>query len=356
MRRHLLPRVLGLALTCVIGASMPARADEKSLLATDGTLYAVRSGLAADLGVSAPAIRPTDNLIEWASLSEDGKHAIGIIPNTVSANPKTNLDLAFDAQTGSLVLLWKEELSVLNVLHLGLFKGGTWKSLDLLPSLGVAHAYNPQMLLSHQTVHQLDEAGKDAWRTRAILSVIWWEESHLVQARYAPIFLDEDSSANDVVVYDLPAAVDSVGANSYGDASSAIYMYPSLQLEGPGGGVVASFTDIAKGKQFVVRVNYGSDLGAVSSKAWLRRRIPVFGVAMVAPMPIVSGNGMMSAVSTVIGPAYNPTFIWSTETAVKFLRFESATGKWSDVRSIAVGDDMPRDRAFRLVQEMASRN
>jgi len=103
------------------------RAEEKSLLATDGTLYSVRSGLAADLGVSAPGIQPSDNLIEWTSVAQDGKHALGIIPNTVSANTKTNLDLAFDTQSGSLVLLWKEELSVLNVLHLGLFRGGAWK-------------------------------------------------------------------------------------------------------------------------------------------------------------------------------------------------------------------------------------
>ena len=150
------PRALSLlfaaSLLVVLTGAAALRAEEKSLLATDGTLYSVRSGLAADLGVSAPGIRPSDNLIEWTSVAQDGKRALGVIPNTTSANAKTNLDLAFDTQSGSLVLLWKEELSVLNVLHLGLFKGGTWKSLDLLPSLGFAHAYNPQMLLSHQVI------------------------------------------------------------------------------------------------------------------------------------------------------------------------------------------------------------
>jgi hypothetical protein len=345
-----------LAASLLFAGAAGLRAEEKSLLATDGTLYSVRSGLAADLGVSAPGIRPTDNLIEWTSVAQDGKHALGIIPNTVSANTKTNLDLAFDSQSASLVLLWKEELSVLNVLHLGLFKGGTWKSLDLLPSLGFAHAYNPQMLLSHQTIHMLDEAGKDGWKTRSILSVIWWEESHVVQARYAPIFLDEDTSASDVAVYDLPKMVGSDGSEGYGDVSPATYVYPSLQLEGPGGGVLATFTDLAKNRDFVVRVNYPSDLGAVNSKSWLRRRIPVFGVALDAPLPIFGGNGMMSAVSTVIGPAYNPTLVWSEDAAVKFLRYDSATGKWGEVRSIPLGDDMSKDRALALVRDMASKN
>ena len=134
----------------------------------------MRSGSAADLGVAGAGILPTDNLIEWTSLAQDGTSALGVIPNTTSANAKTNLDLAFDAQSGSLVLLWKEEVSILTVLHLGVFKGGAWNSLDLLPNLGVAHAYNPQMLLSHQTVHMLDDAGNDVWKTRSLLSVIWW--------------------------------------------------------------------------------------------------------------------------------------------------------------------------------------
>jgi len=352
-----LPRVLALLFAALIVASGVAlRAEEKSLLAPDGTLYSVRSGLAADLGVSAAGINPGDNLIEWTFLAQDGKHALGIIPNTVSANPKTNLDLAFDAQSGSLVLLWKEDLSVLNVLHLGLFKGGAWKSLDLLPSLGFAHAYNPQMLLSHQVIHMLDDAGKDGWKTRSILSVVWWEESHTLQARYAPIFLDEDASASDVAVYDLPSMVDSEGAEGYGDTPPATYAYPSLQLEGPGGGILATFTDLNKGRDFVVRVNYPSDLGAVNSKSWLRRRIPVFGVALDAPMPIIDGSGMMSAVATVIGPSYNPTLVWSVEGAVKFLRYDTATGKWGNVRSIALGDDMSKDRAYALVRDMASKN
>jgi hypothetical protein len=212
------------------------------------------------------------------------------------------------------------------------------------------------MLLSHQTIHMLDDQEHDIWKTRSILSVIWWEESHLVQARYAPIFLDEDTSASDVAVYDLPAMVGSEGAESYGDVPAETYGYPSLQLEGPGGGIVATFTDLGKGRDFVLRVNYPSDLGAVNSKSWLRRRIPVFGVALDAPMPIINGSGMMSAVSTMIGPSYNPTLVWSEDTAVKFLRFDVATGKWGAVRSIALGTDMSKDRAYALIRDMASKN
>ena len=38
---------------------------------------------------------------------------------------------------------------------------GTWTITDLLPTAGFPHAYNPQMLLTHQPVHYLDSDGKD---------------------------------------------------------------------------------------------------------------------------------------------------------------------------------------------------
>ncbi|MEO8430531.1 MAG: hypothetical protein ABI592_03400 [Acidobacteriota bacterium] len=348
--------LLAAAALFVAVGSHALRADEKSLLAPDGTLYNVRSGRAADLGVAGDGIRPDDNLIEWSSLTQDGQRKMGLVPNTVSANLKTNLDLAYDDIGSSLVLLWKEDISVINVLHLGLLQAGAWKQLDLLPSLGFAHAYNPQMLLSRQSTHYLDDAGKDAWRMRTLLSVIWWEEAQYAQARYAPIFLDEDTSPNDVTVYDLPTMVGSGGATSYGDVPSSVFMYPSLQLEGPGGGILASFADLSSGTHYVVRINYPTDLGVAdaTSKTWLRRRIPVFGVAMsshLASLPMIN-----APIVTVIGPSYNPTFLWVADGAVRFTRYNAAAGQWSALRSVAITPEMSQDRAIRLVQEMATKN
>ncbi len=345
--------------TALLFASAGARAEEKSLLAPDGTVYTVRSGTAGDLAVSGPGIRPDDNLIEWTSLAQDGKRALGVIPNTTSHNPKLNLDLGFDEQSASLVLLWKEELSVLNVLHLGVFKQGVWKQLDLLPNLGFAHAYNPRMLLSHQVVHWIDENGKDAWKTRSLLSVIWWEESQYAQARYAPIFLDEDTSANDVPVYDLPSMVGGGGApTSYDEVPSGAYLYPSLQLEGPGGAILASFADLASKRQYVARIAFPTDLGTAgpSMKTSLRRRIPVVGITMQGPVAMNLPSEVSSPVLTIVGPTYNPTLIWSQEKSVKFIRYDVVSGKWSAPRAIAVTEAMSVEKAMQLVQEMATKN
>ncbi len=342
----------------VLFATPIARAEEKTLLAPDGTIYSVHSGIAADLEVTGEGIKPTDYLIEWTSLAQDGTIGLGIIPNTIGASSKSNLDLAYDSQTSTVVLLWKEELTVVSILHLGVFQKGAWNALDILPSLGIAHAYNPQMLLSHQTIHWLDDAGKDNWKARSILSVIWWEESHLAQARYAPIFLDEDHASTDVQVYDLPTLVGGGGSTPYGDAEASAYLYPSLQLEGPGGAVLASFVDLSQSQHFVARLAFPTDMGqtAPGTETWLRRRIPVVGVAMHGEIPIVLGVMDAKAVQTVVGSSYQPTLFWNDTTAVRYIRLDGTTGKWSDARAIVLSDTMTSDRATQLVQEMATKN
>lgn len=343
-----------LALAGAENAPAPAY-EEKSILSPDGTLFVIRSGSATDLGVVGGTLGPSDKLIEWSSRSQDGKIQSGVIPGTVNADVKHNLDIAYDEPSDSLVLLWNEELTVLNVLRLGIFRNGTWNVGNLLPNLGMAHAYNPQMLLSHQTVKLQDPSGNTLTRTRTLLSVIWWEEAQYAQARYAPIFLDDDQDASNVQVYDLPALIGNGGPTPTSGRSQGTYMFPSLQAEGMGGSLLASFADLSVGRHYVVRVSFPGDLGrpGPDNATWMRRRIPVVGIASDNPaaddVPI-----FVSDVKTLIGFAYRPTLAWNTGTAVGYTRFDGKA--WSAARSIPLSDTMTADRAMRLVQEMATRN
>ncbi len=62
MTRRLSLRSLLFAAALLAGFAMPASAEEKSLLAADGTLYEVHAGLAADLGL-AEGLAPDDYVI-----------------------------------------------------------------------------------------------------------------------------------------------------------------------------------------------------------------------------------------------------------------------------------------------------
>jgi hypothetical protein len=324
--------------------------DERSLLASDGTLYVVRSGSAADLGISG-GFSPSDRLIEWSLRKQDGTVQQGLVPETVNGDLKQDLQLAYDEPTRSLVLLWNEDLTVLNVLRFGIFRDGAWAVANLLPNLGFAHAYNPQMLLSHQTVALQDDYGNPITRAQTLLSVIWWEQAQYAQARYAPIFLD--GAASDVQVYDLPALVGGGGPASATHPAGS-YMYPSLQTEGIGGAILASFADLGSNKHYVVRITYPNNLGkpGPDNATWLRRRIPVVGVASDGPisddLPVV-----VESVRTVVGASYRPTLVWNTNSAVFFTHFDGKA--WSSA-TIPLNDSMTYERAMGLVQEMATRN
>jgi hypothetical protein len=347
------------AFTLAAGAALAADPatfqEQKSLLAPDGTLYTVRSGNASDLGLVGGSVSPDDYVVAWSSRRPDGSLDKGFVPVTPGHSIKRNLDLAYDEPTGSLILLWKEDFTVLNVLRLGIFRNGTWTLSNLVPNLGFAHAYNPQMLLSHPTVTTQDSDGNSLSQTRTILSVVWWEEAQYSQARYAPIFLDEVSDANDVQVYDLPAMVGGGGPTSAGSHPATAFMYPSLQLEGIGGAILASFADLNADKQYVIRIKYPDKLGkpGPDNVTWQRRRIPVVGVASTEPItndvPV-----MVESMKTVVGASYRPALVWTAEGVVGYTRFDGR--KWSPAITIPLTDTMTYDRALRLVQEMATRN
>jgi hypothetical protein len=359
MTRRTLRPLLPAAIFALAAASVMAQPgkpqEEKSLLAPDGTLYTVASGHASELGLVGNII-PTDNVIAWSLRRQDGSVEHGLVPDTVGQSLKRNLELAYDEPSGSLVLLFKEDLTVLNILRLGVFKNGDWKLTNLLPNLGFAHAYNPQILLSHQTVTMQDDKGNPLSQMRTILSVIWWEEAQYSQARYAPIFLDEVSGASDVAVYDLPALVGGGGgATSSGSRPATAYMYPSLQVEGISGEILASFADLSADRHYVIRIRYPDNLGkpGPDNLTWQRRRIPVVGVASDEPIPDQVPI-VLESIKTVVGASYRPTLVWSTGGAVGYTRFDGR--KWSPAITIPLTESMTYDKAFRLVQEMATRN
>jgi hypothetical protein len=341
---------LAFALVAAVGT---ADVQKKTLLASDGTLYVAQTGLASELGLTD--LSPNEYAVIWTSLAQDGTTAGGEIPRAANSNPKTSLDLTFDEPTGTLVVLWREESSILNSIDLAFSRSGNWTLASLLPNIGFPHAYNPQMLLTHETVHSLDKDGADVFTNRSVLSVIWWEEASVAQARYASVFLDETIDPSQIEVMNLPDLVNAQGPTSLAGIPRGSYAFPALQPAGPGGAVLASFSTISTGQQYVVRIDYPTDLGqpALDNSTWLRRRIPVVGVVSVGQISAVPAMDTAS-VGTVVGSSYRPTLYWSDGTALHYIRFDGTV--WSDVRSIALGDSMTYDQAVALVVSMAQRN
>ncbi len=360
MRRHGLVRLLLLAAALVALPRAASAFEEKSLLTSDGTLHVLRSGAAVDLGVTDAGISPQASLIEWSSRAQDGTVSVAILPDTVSYSAKHGLDLQYDEQTATLLVLWTEDISAFSQIRVGVLRGGAWTNSMLLPSAGISRAYNPKMLVTHRTATYLDENDAPVTKTSSILSVVWWEEAASAQARYATLFLDETNfDPTALAIYDLPALLGTAGDTSYADLPTGAYLSPGLQADGLSGSVLVSFADLHDQKFKVVRVEFPQDWGKPSDSAsvnWKRRHIPIVGVTTEGPIARMSPNAAdtRDGVRTTIGAGYRPTLSWSDGTSLRFTRLDGAD--WAPVRSIAIDDQMTYDKALALVTGMGERN
>jgi hypothetical protein len=356
MRRNLMLVLAFAALTALPGVC--AALEEHSLLTADGTLHVVRAGLAVDLGVQDAGISPQSNLIEWTARAQDGTVSVAILPGTVSYQAKHDLELAYDEQTASLVLLWTEDVSAFSQIRVGVLRAGTWTNSSLLPSAGISRAHNPQMLVTHRGATYLDAQANLVVTTSSILSIVWFEEAASAQARYATLFLDETIDPTALAIYDLPAVVGTAGDTSGMDIPAAAY-YPTLQADGLSGGMLASFADVHAGKSRVVHIDFPQDWGRPSepdNTNWKRRHIPIVGVAIEGPIARMTPTltDLADGVRTTIGTGYRPTLSWREGDTLKFSRLDGAD--WAPVRSIAIDDTMSYDRALALVTSMGERN
>jgi len=358
MRRALL------SIAAVVLLALPAAswAEERALLTSDGTLHTITSGRAVDLGLEGQAQSPENNVLEWVSRAEDGTVVSAIIPGSDSSAVKRGLQTAYDEQTRTLVLMWTEDYSASSQVRIGVLREGAWTNSGLLPTQGISKAFNPQMVISHQPVFHLDDHDQQVWTTRSTLSIVWWEEAQVGQARFATLALDENQfDPRQLDVYELPALLGTSGTVSYDGIPSGAYLFPALQTDGLGGALVAVFADLHDQLEKVVRISFAEDQGKPSdttSVQWKRRHIPIVGVEASGPIarmtPMLALNAPPdTAVGTSVGAGYRPTHYWLEGGALKYTQLLGAD--WSPVRSITIDDAMTYDKALSLVIGMGQR-
>lgn len=358
-RNRFLQLFLAAAIVALPGLGA-ASAEEQSLLTAEGTLHVVRTGRAVDLGIPDASIWPDSVLVEWTSRAQDNSLSTAILPGTDTPSMKRGLKLAFDDQTGALLVLWTEYMSVYSQIRVGVLHHGTWTNSGLLPSQGFSGAYNPEMRITHQTVRYRDEQDNPVTKTSSILSIIWWEDSRDGQARYAALFLDEQGpDPTNLAIHDLTALLGGGGEPDYEGVPSGAYLFPSLQADGLSGALLASFADLHDQRLRVVRITFPEDQGSPSEPGnlkWKRRHIPIVGVTNDAPIPRMVPSGPAASammVGTSIGAGYRPTVYWRDGDSLRYSRLEGSD--WSAIRSIALDETMSYDRALGLVIGMAER-
>jgi hypothetical protein len=356
-RRRLFPLLL--AAVCGWALASAASAQEvRTLLTPAGTIYQVRTGLYSDLEPNGTQTDPNNYVILWSAQDQSGATNGGIVTGTEDPSPKASVDIAYDAPTNSLFVAWENSYGMVSGIRFAILRNGVWTDAQLFPGVGVTFAYNPQLLITHQTVLATDDQGNAISYDRAILSVIWWEESNTLQARYAPIFIENGQiQLDDVRIYSLPELVGSAGASSPGPISSALYAHPELQQDGLSSDILATFTDLESQMLRTVRISFPNDLRNVppdqKKTPQGRGHIIVVGRAGDSPIGGVFAMGALP-VETIVGLNYKPTLTWQDNAAVYYMRFNGRV--WESVNTIPLANGMTADRAFSLVRTMAMQN
>jgi hypothetical protein len=334
-----------------------AAAEQRTLLTPDGTLYWIQSGYYATLVPGGRDAKPDDYVIVWSSVSQSGATLSGIIPGTATTDLKDQFDLAYDAYSQALFLVWNNRSTFINSVQFAILQSGLWTQSQLIPSGVFAFTSNPKILITHQTVQRLDAQGNEVDSLRSIVSVIWWEDSVHPRARYAPIFIESDGIAlADVQVYDLPTLVGSPAADSSAQFEQAIYQNPALQSDGISPVVLATFADAGTGNLTTVHIGFPSDLRHpinLRTPGGRGHVIIVFGFDQRALPTSAPANPVQ--LGTVVGGRYLPTVYWQRDdTAVQYTGFDGQA--WGAAHTLSLSPSLSADQAITLIRAMASQN
>ena len=131
-------------------------------------------------------------------------------------------------------------------------------------------------------------------------------------------------------------------------------MHPGLQRDaGTNGGVLVSFANLAVRKQQVMRLSFPDDLPKLvppdgltpaQRTSFVRGHTPIGRGFTETQLPIQIDLPFQTQVGTIISPAGVPTFYWSSDASLSYLRGGSST-----ILTIPLRPDFPVDRALAVV-------
>jgi hypothetical protein len=348
-----------LALAAAILFAAPTASAASAVLSKAGTLYEVYAttygqvvGDAAgrDAGVPVLALRTTPS---GAAL------AVQIVDGTLDSDVEGSESIEFEEESQTVFLVFTKEQSLFRGVNVALLRDGQWSIQLLLPTSGFTLAMNPKMSLTRQKY--VDASAEDAAQAvekwRSIVSVVWWEEGSLSQARYSALFVEDGALNRDAIQsYGLNELVAASGPTSTEGRSPASYSFPAIQRSFSGdGSVLVSFANLASQQQTVASISFPITLdagpGLTGPIAYSRHR-PIVRTVGNGSVP---GGGIALAMSpgTVISPGGSLTFWWIEGSTMKILPGNAPSD--AAPLSIPLRPDFSVDKALAVVREMAEK-
>ncbi len=354
-------RLLGaLALAAGLAALPHAASAASAVLAKNGSLYEVfpttygaATGATADPNASLPvlAVRTTPS---------GGTSTVQVVDGTLDADTEGSASIEFEEETQTLFLVFTKQQSLYRGVTVALLQNGAWSSQQLLPGPGYTLAMNPQMVLTRQTYLDTSNPDPNAWvqKVRSIVSVVWWEEGTLAQAKYSALFVEDGALFRDFTAgYNLNDLAGASGQTSTAGLPPSTFRFPAVQRDFAGdGGVLVSFANLVTQRQTVASIGFLSapvaGPGVSGPMPEESRHRPIFRTAGDGSLP--GGRaGQAALLGTMISPTGVSTFWWIEGSTLKVLPGTAA--KDAEPLSIQIRPDFSADKALAVAREMAEK-
>jgi hypothetical protein len=352
-----------LAAAFVATAALAPRAEAaNAVLSKNGTLYEVYETTYGQLGDWPNRPDAGAPVLALRTTPPDGSTPrVELVAGTNDFNGEIGEQIEFDEATQTVFVVYTRVRGFFTDVHLSIRRGGLWSEGSFLPNPGLTVSMNARLVVTRQNYADFDDAGNRVSRSRSILSIVWWEEGDNPQARYANVFIeDANFQLGSVVAYDLNTLSGGDGPTDSTGLPQSSYMFPAVQRDlGANGGVLVSFADLATRTQRVLRIAFPDDYTqppATGTTATPRsgnsRSTPIGRGYTESNIPTQIDLPFTMPVFTLISPAGQPTYWWTTGSTLVYLRGD-ALGQ--PPVTIPLRPDFGIDRALAVVRDMSER-
>ncbi len=360
LSRRLASTLAGLVALGGLGLFAGRAEAASAVLGKDGTLYEVFSSSYGKVITGASASDAQLPVLALRTTLPGGKPTVEIVGGTVDDLDKLGESLEFDETTQTVFVVYTRLQGFFADVHVAMRRSGAWTEGRFLPNPGLFVSMNPQLLVTRQTYTDADDTGRPFTKSRTILSIVWWEESIASQARYAAVFIEDGSlRLDDVTAWNLNDLNGAAGPTDSAGLALSTYVHPGLQRDaGTNGGVLVSFANLATRTQQVIRLAFPDNLpklvppdglSPAQRTSFARGHTPIGRAFTESQLPKID-LPFSTQVGTIISAAGVPTFYWSSDTGLSYLRGGSDT-----VLTIPFRPDFPVDRALAVVRDMSEK-
>jgi hypothetical protein len=271
-----------------------------------------------------------------------------LIPQTAGIVAQA-MHVGSDEVTGSVFVLWQEGEGLDAMIVMAHRTGGTWYGPMALAGGDGTTAINPELLVFRHTAELAVAEDQDPIVVQeTLLHLVWWSYTDTVDdgfALHTAIPVDGDGMP-DLGEF-MPVPVNNLlpfGIHCGGISNAPALVHPRLGIDPETGNPYVFATDFGQCLLQMVELVYQPGGEATAKR---RRRVVIFGRSRVLP---VRSDVPLAFAKIEVGHDLSGVIFWEQTEKIDYIRFD--INGWATPRSLEIGDDLARDRAIELIQNL----